>query len=264
MEDKQTGDAASPQTIRLEGQLPVWLQTSLQIISGIIVPFLVGIAIVIGAYQVANYQTTTSKAQNDTNQKIATEQGEEATLQVYLDDMGNLLLSNSLASAKPTDEVTTIADAKTFVTLSRLNNSSLNDPQRKADVVLFLYKANLIGNNQNRVALINLEAADLHDVALSGSQLAPNDLSYIDLHKAILVDADFRDTVLSNAILYDTDLSGAHLSHAILENVDFSGANLNGTDLSGADLKGAIVTPTQLNSAKSLQGAIMPDGTTHP
>ncbi len=37
-------------------------------------------------------------------------------------------------------------------------------------------------------------------------------------------------------------------------------ANLSGADLSGANLEGAIVSDEQLKSAKSLGGAIMPDG----
>ncbi len=41
-------------------------------------------------------------------------------------------------------------------------------------------------------------------------------------------------------------------------------ANLEDANLVRADLTGANVTPEQLNRAKSLKGAIMPDGTIHP
>ena len=42
-----------------------------------------------------------------------------------------------------------------------------------------------------------------------------------------------------------------------------SGASLSEADLSGASLNGAKVRGFQLRKAKSLEGAIMPDGTLH-
>jgi uncharacterized protein YjbI with pentapeptide repeats len=56
--------------------------------------------------------------------------------------------------------------------------------------------------------------------------------------------------------LVETDLSGTNLS----------GADLSGADLSGADLSGAAgITNEELEQqSKSLEGAIMPDGSKHP
>jgi serine/threonine-protein kinase len=45
---------------------------------------------------------------------------------------------------------------------------------------------------------------------------------------------------------------------------NLSEADLNGANLIRADLRGAKVTDEQLSRAKSLKGAIMPDGSTHP
>jgi len=48
-----------------------------------------------------------------------------------------------------------------------------------------------------------------------------------------------------------------------LDKANLSGANLFGADLSKTNLIGAKVTTEQLKKAKSLEGAIMPDGTKH-
>lgn len=56
------------------------------------------------------------------------------------------------------------------------------------------------------------------------------------------------------------DLQGADLREACLSGTNLTGANLVGANLSGARLTGAFVTPGQFASAKSLHGAILPDG----
>ena len=59
------------------------------------------------------------------------------------------------------------------------------------------------------------------------------------------------------------NLSGADLRGADLEGADLSGANLTQANLSFANLLNAVVTAEQLTTAKSLTGAIMPDGSKH-
>jgi uncharacterized protein YjbI with pentapeptide repeats len=41
-------------------------------------------------------------------------------------------------------------------------------------------------------------------------------------------------------------------------------ANLEGADLNGANLNRTNLTPEQWNKAKSLEGAVLPDGSVHP
>ena len=74
--------------------------------------------------------------------------------------------------------------------------------------------------------------------------LAQADLSYLDL----------RGTNLSGG-----DLREANLAFCDLRGVDFSGA-----DLTGANLQGALLSGDQLDRARSISGAIMPDGSLHP
>lgn len=142
----------------------------------------------------------------------------------------------------------------------------------------------------------SLQRVDLRGADLRGVDLAGADLSHANLHKATLSGA-----TLSGANLFKVDLRGACLSGLLVELIsgetsgttreipgsrvgadlseanlfmaNLSGANLAtvnlenailvATDLTKADLSGANVTDAQLVQAKSLKGAIMPDGTKH-
>jgi uncharacterized protein YjbI with pentapeptide repeats len=66
----------------------------------------------------------------------------------------------------------------------------------------------------------------------------------------------------------DANLSGAFFVEANLRKASFLGADLSETTLAGADLTQASLmvtnaTPEQLAKAKSLKGAIMPEGFIH-
>jgi uncharacterized protein YjbI with pentapeptide repeats len=86
----------------------------------------------------------------------------------------------------------------------------------------------------------------------------------IDLYAA--GNRDFSGVHLDGVNLRGVDLSRADLSKANLSRADLSGAtlyrvDLYEADLSEANLRGAAVTVEQLAEAKSLNGAILPNGT---
>ena len=164
--------------------------------------------------------------------------------------------------------------------------------------VVDLYEADLSGANLNLVNLsgANLTRADLSGADLTRADLSEADLSRADLSEAKLTKADLSGANLSGTKLARADLSGASLlgskllrsnltsaklTSANLTTADLSGANLSGADLSGAKLHGSNLTGTrltginldvanlsgavgttqeQLMSARSLEGATMPDG----
>lgn len=87
----------------------------------------------------------------------------------------------------------------------------------------------------------------------------------IDLPDADLSGAYLRDANLEKANLSGCDLSEATLAMAKLNGANLSGASITAADLSYADLKGVRgITPSQLAQAKTLEGAILPDGTELP
>jgi hypothetical protein len=142
----------------------------------------------------------------------------------------------------------------------------------------------------------------LNDIDLSQTELNPHTkLTFDDLESIILCGAKLSKVNLSGANLRNADLRDADLSGAALRKpnekedpevipgersdevdkakkkpgkvlptglleTDLSGANLSGTNLSEANLSGAVgITNEELEQqAKSLKGAIMPDGSKHP
>src|SRR6266478_5428067 len=116
---------------------------------------------------------------------------------------------------------------------------------------------------------VNLHGAGLGGANLGKANLSRANLSGFNLGGANLGGANLGGANLSRADLHGADLHGADLFGADLHGADLSGADLceadlNEADLSEAYLNGATITPEQLDKAKSLIGAVMPDGLKHP
>ncbi|GAA2076133.1 pentapeptide repeat-containing protein [Actinomadura alba] len=77
---------------------------------------------------------------------------------------------------------------------------------------------------------IDLMAAELSQIRLTGANLCRANLNRADLSYARLRDTDFSETNLTKADLSRADLRGANLT----------GADLTGADLRGADLTGSV------------------------
>jgi len=169
----------------------------------------------------------------------------EAALQAYIDKLAELLLVNGLRESKPGDEVRTIARMRTVAVVQGL------DGMRKRILLIFLHESGLINRN---AAIV-----ELWGVVFNHSDLRSIDLSNADLHGTPLYGANLSGTLLSG-----TDLSYCNLRNAIFSGTDLSGVNLRGASLDGAYLKDAILTEEQLAQARSLKGAVMPDGSIHP
>ena len=156
-----------------------------------------------------------------------------------------------------------------FASLGRINLSEAD--LKGADLQgAGLSKAYLSGTNLSGANLVgaNLAGADLFDANLSGA-----DLSHAKLNGAKLNGANLRGCRLNEANLSEADLSGvnlditdligANLRGAKLGGARLAGADLSEADLSQADLSGTQLTETDLEKVKSLEGAILPDGTKH-
>ena len=74
-------------------------------------------------------------------------------------------------------------------------------------------------------------------------------LSFINLSKLNLAQANFYNANLTGAILEDTNLNNANLSKADLSGTRLDGANLSHSDLSGADLSDTNLRYTALDGA---------------
>jgi uncharacterized protein YjbI with pentapeptide repeats len=244
------------------------------------------IPLLIGVYTLANTIQQTSLAQQNRQADVANQldQQRETALKTYEDDISSLLLDRHLATSRPTDEVRTIALAKTLEVLHQL------DGPRNARAIQFLRDAQLIGINPlaktdyNIIDFSNadltgddLSGANLGGTHLNGADLSGVHLSYADLNRAglyatnlsradlseaDLIQADLRWANLSSTDLSGADLRETDLNRAFLNGADLYGANLNRAFLNGADLTRANLTRANLTGA-DLSGAILPDGTRH-
>jgi uncharacterized protein YjbI with pentapeptide repeats len=162
---------------------------------------------------------------------------------------------------------------------ANLSGANLNGANLRGT---YLNDADLSGADLSEADLneANLGWAILSGPARSRIFLGPSNLSGANLRGAILSEANLRGANLREANLSGADLrganpsganfSGANLSDIDLSTVNLSDANLSNAKLSRADLRGTNlrgakgVTDEQLGEAKSLEGAIMPDGSKHP
>lgn len=218
----------------------------LNLLGVLAIPAVVGL----GTIWFTRQQGKVSNAENKDNQR-------ETTLQGYLDRMTELLLKEKLRASKPDDEVRNIARVRTLTALCQL------DAYRNGYVLTFLQESFLVNIDSSK-SIINLTEADLTGVNLSKTNLSKVNLSKGIFRGADLSGADLRGADLSGADLREVNLIGASLNGAILSETDLRGADLSGADLQDANLSRATITPKQVEKAKSLKGATMPDGSTHP
>ncbi len=250
----------------------------------LIVPTVLAIGGLWFAAQQETRQFTIENQREDIERSIADERAQYTALQEYLHNMATLILSDKeggLENAPKEGRLRELARARTLTVLFALGG------ERKRAVVTFLYEADLISKPN---PIVDLSGADLQDTHLQSV-----DYHGIDLHGAILTDgrdddpdrevgalmhnsnfsdanlsgADLRGTILSGTLLNDgpdtgpQGDAGANLSGAILAGADLTLADLSKADLSNANLTEATLLEARLNRA-NLEGAIMPDGTTHP
>jgi nitrogen fixation-related uncharacterized protein len=219
------------------------------------------------------------------------ERTQEEALQQYNNEMRSLLIEEDLLDSQEDDAVRYLARARTLGVLGIL------DPDRKRIVVLFLRETGLISSYQDTIVDLsgaNLREANLREARLVNTSLGVQgfptphvertDLSGADLSGAIMLGANLQAANLKgadlsealvgttdpnlpwhpkNADLERVDLSDANLSGAELVALDLSETDLSGADLSGANLSEASVDDEQLDTVWSLEGATLPDGSTH-
>jgi uncharacterized protein YjbI with pentapeptide repeats len=233
----------------------------------------------------------TNQAQNIENQRAEAEQdlakqrAQDEALQAYLGQMSQLLLEKDLRGAEEGSVVRTLARARTFVVMQRL------DAEHNQSIARFLSESKLIETDGTTISLlkgasldhadlagVNLENADLSGANLDNANLDNARLDNANLEGASVVGASMKYASvshanmhnlfafrvnLSGAELWDTNLSGpnTYLDGANLSDAYLKSANLSDASLDSANLRGATsVTQEQLDSCKSLLEATMPNG----
>lgn len=146
-------------------------------------------------------------------------------------------------------------------------------PKLISEDVVRMYREGRRDFGRARMSRLNLRGAQLSHINLSGADLRWATLDGADLTEANLRAADLTRATLIGARLTGADLRGArflgaNLSKAVLRSANLSGAvlnvaNLRGADLSECRLSAAKVGDHQLPQARTLRGAILPNGRRH-
>jgi uncharacterized protein YjbI with pentapeptide repeats len=164
---------------------------------------------------------------------------QDAALQGYFEQMGDLLRDHDLIDAEREDmrqRVRQLARAQTLTVSARV------DGPRKGALVRFLYGAGLISKSDVIVSLAgaNLVGAELANVQHFAVQhLEGAELAYVDFSNAILNGANLTDANLYRTRLVKADLTHAELTRAVLQEARLNGAKLNHAELPRANLRGA-------------------------
>jgi hypothetical protein len=217
--------------------------------------------------------------QRDRELQVEDQRAQDAALQAYLDKMEDMVVrlrdlspvATHPRSSEYPEVLERLFDTKTLIRARTLTVLERLDGSRKRTIMRFLVELGLLRIHAATITLVdaNLERADLSNMNLRDNQLQGARLNHANLSGANLEGTNLRDTILSHA-----DLSGARLGTARqltalpnggTEPAEPNPADLRNADLSHADLTEALGwTQEQLDSAKSLKGATMPDGSTHP
>ncbi|CAF0960353.1 unnamed protein product [Didymodactylos carnosus] len=244
----------------------------LNLLSNILVPTIIGILTII--YSVNQIQTTDQRSENDLKlanmkqqhdlylfiehqrQRILIDYQHELT-QLYLQYASDLNDDND-------DEVPrTVARTITLHSLQEL------DSIRKGHVIKFLYDLNLLMTNHQ--PSINIYDADLTNTILPNIYNVYNsiNLSRIILQNATLkqislVNANFDHATMDNANLQSSNCVNASFAFSQLQSTNFMNVDVTDAIFSNANLHSSNITNEQLLKAKTLQGAILPNGTVYP
>ncbi|MGH6919954.1 MAG: pentapeptide repeat-containing protein [Geminicoccaceae bacterium] len=108
---------------------------------------------------------------------------------------------------------------------------------------------------------VDLTRAILRDASFKRSDLSGATLVGVDARRAKFISSTLRNAVLDRANLVRADLTSADLTGASLKDADLTWTKLYGANLSGADLTGARIKDTDLLKAV-LDDAIWIDGVT--
>jgi uncharacterized protein YjbI with pentapeptide repeats len=204
-----------------------------------------------GAFYIDNQSEKRQEAiaseryENETD--LANERAKQETLNSYLEQMKELLLSEKLRTSPVDSEVRSVARAITTTTIKDLDNT------RNALVIDFLRESKLLGVSDEESSISNAKKLEpiliLAGLNLSGTDLTDANLRGANLNGAYLRGANLNEANLNKANLSEADLSYANLRGANLRGANLRGANLNEASLRGTNLGEADLSGANLNEA---------------
>ncbi len=184
-------------------------------------------------------------SQDRQNDEIEEKRAQDEALQGYLNEMSQLVTEGELTDPERNSEESSLARARTLITLRRLNGAedpqlspqrglSIEDREREAEA-RSLYVSRMESKERKGRIVEFLYQSDLITKGNVHVSLEKADLSFASLGEANLSNADLRGVNFESASLVRANLQGADLRGARL-----SEASLNGAYIQGADLRDTV------------------------
>ncbi|UJR16104.1 hypothetical protein I4U23_003016 [Adineta vaga] len=275
-------EASSTRTILSRGCLHHSAYEWLTLISTLFIPLVVGILTIVLPLQ----QQNLSERQNENSKTIAInnrlqdmellhDQQKQMILNVYEKDLSDLLFKYSTIqhfndtsdededtvkihdddNDNDDERVSLVIRTKTLHALRQL------DPARKILLIQLLIDSGV----QNR---INISHADLSSLVFTPGSFY-NHLQFVNvvarnitLQRVSLHQSNFSYSILDESSFLESNCSQTDFSYASLQRTDWTNTDVSQAMFNYSNLLGAKITPQQLAAALSLQGAILPNGST--
>lgn len=278
MEEEQV---YSPKTkMNNKGCLQHSIYEWLTILSTLFIPLIVGILTIVLPLQ----QQNLSDRQNENSKTIALnnrlqeiellhDQQRQTILNNYEHDLCELMFkyktmnstyNNGSSNAEDDDDnddgndderVSLVIRTKTLHALRQL------DPARKILLIQLLIDSGV----QNR---INISHADLSSLIFPPGSFY-NQLQFVNviarkvsLQRVFLYQSNFSYSILDESSFSNSNCSFADFSYTSLQRTDWTNTDVTQAVFNYSNLLGANITSQQLSIAQSLQGAILPNGST--
>ncbi|CAF1107176.1 unnamed protein product [Adineta steineri] len=284
----KTDEEISPVKIKKnKGCLKHSLYEWLTLLSSLFVPLVVGILTVVLPLQqqnISDHQNENSKAIALNNRlqdlKLLQDQQKQVILNTFEHDLCNLLLKYKTVkiyndtSSSPRDDddddddnndikeddndderISFIIRTKTLHALRQL------DPARKILLIQLLIDSGI----QKR---ISISRADLSSLIFPPGSFY-NQFRFVNvvardikLKNVYLYQSNFSYSILDDSSFYESNCSYADFSHASLQRTDWTNTDVTQAIFNFTNLLGAKITSQQLATVHSLQGAVLPNGST--
>jgi uncharacterized protein YjbI with pentapeptide repeats len=183
---------------------------------------LIPVFIAAAGWGVAWHLSNLERQRADNAEALEEQRAQDEALQVYLDQMSQLMIENNLRESKEDSAIRVLARARTLTALERLG------PLRKTLLIRFLYESDLI-SREHRV--IGLEEADLTETDFT--EIDPDEPR---LSSVSLEGADFDEANMTGSSFIGAEPRGVHMLGTHLEEAKMRNAYLQEADLTGAFL----------------------------
>ena len=275
-----TEEGPSRRTLLSRGCLQHSVYEWLTLVATLFVPLVVGILTVVLPLQ----QQNLSERQNENSKTIATnnrlqdmellhDQQKQLILNAFEKDLTSLLFRYSTISSgndtysdgndeeEHDDDDDDDARVSLVIRTKALNALRQLDPSRKILLIQLLIDSGV----RNR---IDLSHADFSLLVFPPGSFY-NRLQFVNviarnmkLQRISLYQSNFSYSIMDGSSFNGSNCSHSDFSYASLQRTDWTNTDVSQVMFNHSNLSGANITPQQLTTAFSLQGAILPNGST--